>query len=159
MAIGKGQPMEKFGKIPSNFVVVPFAPQIKLIERASVVITHGGVNSVNETLMYGKPMLLVHWGGDRMEFAQRVAYQGAGICLDVDKATPRRIKKAVLELLMQPRYARASEGIMQSYRSCGGARTAAGLLIHLADTLKPILRKPGTPATLKDIRDLTDYLQ
>lgn len=159
MAIGKGQSMEKFGGIPSNFVVVPFAPQIKLIERASVVITHGGVNSVNETFTYGKPMLLVHWGGDRMEFAQRVAYQGAGISLDVDKATPRRIKKAVLELLMQPRYARASEGIMQSYRSCGGAKTAAGLLIHLADTLKPILRKPGTPVTLKDIRDLPAFLQ
>ena len=104
-------------------------------------------------------MLLVHWGGDRMEFAQRVAYQGAGISLDVDKATPRRIKKAVLELLMQPRYARASEGIMQSYRSCGGARTAACLLVRLAETRQPILRKPGAPVTLKDIRDLPKYIE
>jgi zeaxanthin glucosyltransferase len=159
MAIGKGQSMELFGKIPDNFIVVPFAPQIKLLERAKVVITHGGVNSINETFMFGKPMLIVHWGGDRMEFAQRVAHQGAGISLDVDKATPRRIRKAVLELLTQPRYARASEGVMKSYRSCGGAKTAAGLLIRLAETRQPILRKPGAPVTLCDIRDLPDYLQ
>ena len=158
MAIGKGQSMEKFGRIPANFIVVPFAPQIKLLERAQVVITHGGVNSINETFMFGKAMLIVHWGGDRMEFAQRVAYQGAGISLDVDKSTPRRISSAVLELLRQPRYTRASEGVMRSYRSCGGARTAAGLLIRLAETRQPILRKPGAPVTLHDISDLPEFL-
>jgi zeaxanthin glucosyltransferase len=159
MAIGKGQSMERLGRIPDNFVVVPFAPQIKLLERAKVVITHGGVNSINEAFMFGKPMLIVHWGGDRMEFAQRVAYQGAGISLDVDVTTPRKIRKAVLELLKQPRYNRASEGVMKSYRSCSGARPAAGLITRLAETRQPILRKPGAPVTLRDIRDLPDFIQ
>ena len=75
------------------------------------------------------------------------------------KATLRRISSAVLELLRQPRYTRASEGVMRSYRSCGGARTAAGLLIRLAETRQPILRKPGAPVTLHDISDLPDFLQ
>lgn len=157
MAIGKGQTVERFGRIPPNFIIVPFAPQIKLLERTTVFITHGG-NSVHEAFMFGKPMLVVHWGGDRHEFANRVAYQGAGLSLDVDATTPHKIRKGIIELLSQPRYARAAEGIMSSYRSCGGPKTAADLLVRLAETRKPILRKPGAPWTLKDIGDLPEYL-
>jgi MGT family glycosyltransferase len=159
MAIGKDQSIERLGRIPDNFIVVPFAPQIRLLEKASVAVSHGGVNSVNEAFFFGKPMLIVHWGGDRMEFAKRVAYQGAGISLDVDSASPRRIRKAILELLRQPRYARASEGVMKSYRSCGGAMTAAGLLTRLAETRQPIMRKSGAAVTLHDIGDLPNFLQ
>ncbi|MBN1635615.1 MAG: hypothetical protein JW920_03840, partial [Deltaproteobacteria bacterium] len=122
-------------------------------------VTHGGVNSVNESLIHGKPMLVVHWGGDRMEMAKRVEYHGAGISLDVDEATVGRIRKDVIALLKQPRYTRAAEGIMHSYKRCGGSRTAADLIERLAETRKPVLRRKGSPIVLEDSGNLPDVLE
>jgi len=158
MAIGKGQSIDQLGEIPPNFIVVEYAPQVKLIPRASVVVGHGGVNSVNEGLFYGKPLLVVAHSGDMFDMAQRIAYNGAGIRLDLKKATVKRIKHAIIQLLKYPRYTRAAEGIMDSYRRCGGAKTGAELILHLADTGKPIRRKQGAPITLEDIKDLPEYI-
>jgi len=159
MAIGKGQSIEKLGEPPPNFIVVQYAPQIKLIPKASVVVTHGGANSVNEALIHGKPMLVVPYFGDPSDMAQRVAYNGAGIRLDLKKATVGRIRRSIISLLKYPKYTRAAEGIMHSFRRCGGAKTAAGLILYLAETRKPIRRKQGAPITLEDIKDLPVYIE
>jgi zeaxanthin glucosyltransferase len=159
MAIGKGQSPEQFGNIPSNFIIVPFAPQIKVLQKAAIFITHGGVNSVNEGLLHGKPLIVVNLkGGDRIEMAQRIEYNGAGIRLDLVRASVPRIREAVSMILKQPRFTRAAEGMMSSYQTCKGADTAAGLIELLAATQQPILRKKGAPITLPDINNLPDYL-
>ncbi len=158
MAMGKQEHIDKLGEIPPNFIVVPYAPQIKLLPKASVVISHGGVNSVNETLMHGKPLLIVHYGGDRIDMGLRISRIGAGKCFDVDKATPKRIRDAVSILLKNPKYKRTSEAIMHDFKKYDAPRTSADLILRLADTRKPVLRKKGAPITLKSIRDLPDYL-
>jgi zeaxanthin glucosyltransferase len=157
MAVGKGQALEAFRELPSNFIVVPYAPQFKLLQRASVFITHGGANSVNEALSYGKPLLVIASGRDPISVAQRVAYNGAGISLKPGQATVRTIRRSVFELLQNPRYERASEGVMASYRRCNGPLTAAGLILKLAESRAPIRRKPGAPITLHHIDELPYY--
>ncbi|MCD6570897.1 MAG: hypothetical protein J7L53_09370 [Deltaproteobacteria bacterium] len=159
MAIGKDQPIEQLGEIPPNCIVVQYAPQIKLLERTSILITHAGISTVNEALLQGIPMLAVPLGRDRMEMAQKIVYNGFGIRLNLNKATPRRIKQAILELLKNPRYARAAEGVMHSFRSCNAPRTGADLITRLADTGKPIRRKEGAPITLRNIKDLSGYIE
>lgn len=159
MAIGRESSIEELGEIPPNFIVVNYAPQVKLIEKANVVVTHGGVNSVNETLTYGKPMLVAYLGRDLIEMAQRIAFNGAGIRINARHANARKIKNAMVQLLTQPKYTRSAEGIMHSFNRCGGAKTAAGLIERLADTGKPILRRIGAPITLESIDDLDVYLE
>lgn len=158
MAIGRDRRIEDFEPLPPNFIVVNYAPQVKLIQRASIVVTHGGVNSVNETLSYGKPMLVAYLGRDLIEMAQRIAFNGAGIRLNAKRVTPGKIRKAILEILRDPRYTRAAEGIQHSFNRAQGARTAAGLIERLAVTGKPIQRKPGAPVTLDNIDDLPRFL-
>lgn len=159
MAIGRNKSPESFGKIPSNFIVVPYAPQIKLLPIASVVVTHGGVNSVNETLNFGKPMLVVHMGGDRIDMAARIAYRNAGIRLHAKKATAGRIKDAIIRLIKDPEYTQAAKKIMHSYKKCDAPKTAADLLIRLAETRKPILRRKNAPITFENTNSLTADLE
>ena len=158
MAVGKNQSLDALGKIPSNFIVVPYAPQIKLLPKSSVVVTHGGVNSVNETLNFGKPMLVVHMGGDRIDMAERISYRKAGIRLHAKKASVLRIREAIIRLLQEEEYADNAGKIMQSFRACNAPETGADLIIRLAQTGKPILRKEGSPITLQRMADLPDYL-
>ncbi|MBN1635613.1 MAG: hypothetical protein JW920_03830 [Deltaproteobacteria bacterium] len=158
MAIGRGQSVEALGNIPKNFIVVNYAPQVKLMEKASVVVTHGGVNSVNEALSFGKPMLVVYLGRDLIEMAQRVVHNGAGIRLDPRKATVRSIRKKIIQLLKNPKYTRSAEGVMHSFNKCGGEKTAAALIERLAETKRPILRKKESPITLENMNDLAQFL-
>ena len=57
MSIGNVVKLEQLGKIPDNFFVYPFVPQLEVLQKASLFITHGGMNSVNEALYYGTPMI------------------------------------------------------------------------------------------------------
>jgi len=159
MAMGKQKFIDELGEIPPNFIVVPYAPQIKLLSKAKVAITHGGVNSVNETLIFGKPLLVVHWGADRLDMGRRITHKDAGICIDVLQTTPDIIKTCVIQLLQDPRYSEAAHKIKNSFNKCNGAETAAELILQVADTRKPILRKKGAPITLENIQDLPAYLK
>ena len=44
-------------KMPENIVFQPFVPQIEILKRASLFITHAGMNSVNEAIFYGVPVI------------------------------------------------------------------------------------------------------
>jgi len=159
MAMGSQELIDELGEVPSNFIVVSYAPQIKLLPKASVCITHGGVNSVNETFMHGKPMLIVHWGGDRIDVSRRVENINAGIGFDVDDATPERIKNAVIQLLQNSKYRQASERIMHQFQACNGPKTSAYLINRLAETRSPILRKKGAPITFENTKDFENYIE
>jgi len=159
IAAGNQQNIDDFGKIPSNFIVVPFAPQVKLVQQASVVIHHGGTSTTYESLLYGKPMFVVYFGNDSMDLAGRVKYNGSGITCNVKNITTEKIRNSVIQLLENPEYRKRCEFIQDSFKKCDGINTSAELIIHLADTGKPLIRKKGAPVTLDNIKYLPDYLE
>jgi UDP:flavonoid glycosyltransferase YjiC (YdhE family) len=118
--------------IDRDVIVVPYAPQIALLGRTSVFVTHGGSNSVMESLVAGVPMLVV---GDRFDLAIQshfVTKSGAGIALD-----PRSIGadalRSMLVRLLEPRGAERLrvKAIAASMAACDGAERAADLLLAL----------------------------
>jgi UDP:flavonoid glycosyltransferase YjiC (YdhE family) len=55
MAIGDKTDQLLLGKIPGNFIVRTAVPQVEILRRAALLITHGGMNSVNEGLAADGP--------------------------------------------------------------------------------------------------------
>lgn len=159
MALGKKEFIDELGVLPPNFIAVQYAPQLELLSRASVFITHGGAGSAAESLLYGIPMLVFHCGMDRVDVGKRVEYRGAGLCYSHKQASVKRIREAVLTILQNPSYSESARAIMESYKNCNGAKTSAGLILRLAETRKPVLRKQGSPITLEDISKLPNYLE
>nr|QNH68002.1 UDP-glucuronosyltransferase-like protein 6 [Brachionus rotundiformis] len=58
--------------MPENVLVVGFAPQIDLLERASMFITHCGMNSTSEAIHYGVPIIAIPIKADQPRVAYRV---------------------------------------------------------------------------------------
>jgi hypothetical protein len=52
-----GGSMERLTHLAGSPIVVSYAPQLELLARASLCITHGGVNTVMESLRFGVPMM------------------------------------------------------------------------------------------------------
>ena len=75
--------------LPSNVEVRDFVPAREVLTRARLHMTHGGNNSVHESLLAGVPMLLVPQAFDQFPLAQRVERLGAGLVVEENPAAIR----------------------------------------------------------------------
>ena len=125
MAIGKNTDRSQLGATPANFIVSDFVPQLDLLERAALFITHGGMNSANEGLLYGVPLLVVPQRGDQYMVAGRVAELSAGLPLFTPEATPERLRGMAVHLMTDPRFKEGAQRLSQSLKAAGGYRRAA----------------------------------
>jgi MGT family glycosyltransferase len=119
---------ELFADLPGNPLVVSFAPQLELLQRARIVITHGGPNTVFEALMEGKPMVAIPLAHDQPAVAARAARAGTARVLPVMRLSVRRIRKAVVAVLADPAYRNAAEALQKLIRATRGAERAAEIL-------------------------------
>lgn len=101
MSIGSSD-RAQLGEIPSDWLVRPSLPQVTLLERASVMITHAGNNSVTEALTFGVPMLAMPLSTDQFDGAAAIERNLAGIALDPNSASRALIAGGVRGLLRNP---------------------------------------------------------
>ena len=101
MAIGEYERAE-LGEVPNDWLVRPRLPQVRLLEHASVMITHGGNNSVTEALTFGVPMMVLPFSTDQFDGAAAVERNLAGIALDPNSASRPLIAGGVRGLLRNP---------------------------------------------------------
>ena len=69
---------ESLGKIPENILARSFVPQIEVLSHTDVFLTHCGMNSVNEALSLGVPMVAMPFINDQLTNAQRITELGVG---------------------------------------------------------------------------------
>ena len=112
---------EALGELPGSPLVVDFAPQLELLGRAVLTITHAGLNTVLDALSLGVPIVAVPVTNEQPGIAARVAWSGAGVALPPKRATPAEIRSAVLRVLGEPSYRQAAERLRESIRQGGGA--------------------------------------
>jgi MGT family glycosyltransferase len=110
---------------PANCIVREWVPQVEILRRASAFVTHGGMNSVQEALYYGVPMVLVPQAADQFWISTRTAELGAGVTLDSSWLKPGAIRASVTAVLSGGGYAAAAARIAQSLHNAGGHTKAA----------------------------------
>ncbi|MCW3042639.1 MAG: glycosyl transferase [Actinobacteria bacterium] len=124
-------PPEMVGPVPPHIVVRPSVPQLELLARCSAVVTHGGVNTVNECLALGVPMVLAPIRDDQPIVAGRVAAVGAGIQVRFGRVQSAEMVVALRSVLGDPAYRAAARRIGDSFALAGGASAAADHLEKL----------------------------
>jgi zeaxanthin glucosyltransferase len=100
---------------PADTVVVPRAPQLALLERARLMIGHGGIGGIGESLFLGVPMVLFPLGFDQPGNAARVVYHGVGLAGD-RRASPAAILRRVETVLGDPAFAARADGMGREIR-------------------------------------------
>lgn len=77
--VGLARNREDFHGGPRNLTVVQRAPQLQVLERASVMVTNGGLGTVKECVLNGVPMIVVPQCMDQEGNAARVVFHGLGV--------------------------------------------------------------------------------
>ena len=117
---------------PANVLVVPSAPMLALLPRLDAVISHGGMNTVSETLAHGLPLVIAPIRHDQPVVASQVARAGAAIRVPFSRVRPAQLREALVTILDDPSYRQAAERIRDSFAAAGGAPAAAARLERLA---------------------------
>lgn len=128
IALGGRRDPEMFHDMPGKPLIVKDAPQLELLKRAEIVITHAGPNTVFETLMQGKPMIALPKAFDQPAIAARLAWLGAAIVLRPGKLSVQELRSALATVLSDPSYRNAARGIQARIRSTHGLERAADLI-------------------------------
>lgn len=133
---------DELGSIPSNALVVDFAPQMALLDRAALLITHGGSNTVLEALCRGVPMVVLPRSADQLGMGARVAYSGAGLRTSFKNSTPEEVRALVHQVLTEDRFRQRARQLQRAMLAAGGAQLAAEIAEKALTSGRPILRRP-----------------
>jgi|NGEPerStandDraft_6_1074524.scaffolds.fasta_scaffold04483_5 MGT family glycosyltransferase len=98
LAIGSGD-RAVVGALPSHWLVREYLPQVQLLRRAALAVTHGGNNSVTEALTCGVPMLVLPFSTDQFAGAAAVENAGLGLALDPNTASVAELELAARRLI------------------------------------------------------------
>ncbi|MGJ7912470.1 macrolide family glycosyltransferase [Neobacillus sp. LXY-1] len=124
MSIGNNTQASDLGDIPKNFIVKNYVPQTEVLKYAKLFITHGGMNSVHESLYYGVPLIVIPQSADQPFIADQVAKIGAGIQLQMQELTQKQLREAAEYVINQPSFQKAVAQMRESLLRSGGYQQA-----------------------------------
>jgi UDP:flavonoid glycosyltransferase YjiC (YdhE family) len=128
ISLGGGQDPALLGDLPGDPVVVGYAPQLDLIKRSALTISHGGLNTALESLERGVPMVVLPVTYDQPGVGARVEWSGVGRSIPVGRLTVDRLRDAVRTVLGDPAYRQRAGRLRSSIEAADGLNRAADLI-------------------------------
>jgi MGT family glycosyltransferase len=143
LVTGKGVSLEELGDIPSNFIVRPSVPQLEVLKRARVFITHGGMNSTMEGLWNGVPLVVFPQVPEQALTARQVARHGFGIAFEAGPVpSVQALRQAVETVDTEASYRTRIASFQAALQEGGGPVRAAEALRHLASSSREHVPQP-----------------
>jgi zeaxanthin glucosyltransferase len=116
MAVGSYLKAADFAPLPANVVVVNWAPQLKMLERAAMMITHGGLGAVKECIFFAVPMIVFPCRWDQPHNAARVVHHGIGVRGDINDMSVGQIRKLIDEIAGNALFKQRIEAMSRTFR-------------------------------------------
>ncbi len=116
-------------KLSGKPIVVAYAPHAQLIDRSSLVITHGGMNTVIGSLSAGVPLVVIPITNEQPGIATRLVRTGAGEMISLKQLNVPVLKQAISQVLGDVRYKERATAMQQVIQTSGGVKRAADLII------------------------------
>jgi MGT family glycosyltransferase len=128
LSVGDQIDPEPIGPVPNNAIIVRWAPQVELLKRASVCISHAGLNTVLESLTQGVPQVAIPVTFDQPGVAARIADKQTGVVTSLDKLTADHLSTLLDEVLTDPSYRDNAHKLQKAIAEANGLSVAADLV-------------------------------
>ena len=138
IALGGGSSPESLPELPGTPLVVGYAPQLELLQQATLTITHAGMNTTLESLSNGVPMVAIPITHEQPGVAARIAWTGTGEVVSLAKLSASRLHEAVKRVLTEDSYKQNAVKLQAAIRRAGGVNRAADIVEQVAQTGQPV---------------------
>jgi MGT family glycosyltransferase len=125
--VSKGPQADRIN-LADNMVGAQMLPQTKVIPQVDLVISHGGNNTVTESLHFGKPLIVLPLFWDQYENAQRIDELGFGVRLDTYGFPDAELTDAVDRLLADAELRTRLADVGSAIRARDGLRVGADVI-------------------------------
>lgn len=125
---GGGIEPQDWSDFPGNPIVVSYAPQLEVLSKASLTLTHAGLNTVLDSLSAGVPVVAIPITYEQPAIASRIRHVGVGQVLSFDQLNSANIRIKLSNVLQDPKYRNAALGLKESIQAAGGVNKAANLI-------------------------------
>jgi MGT family glycosyltransferase len=137
ISLGGGENPALLGELPGDPIVVGYAPQLELIRRAALTISHGGLNTALESLARGIPQVVLPVAYDQPGVGARIEWSGVGRSIPVVRLTVERLRDAAGEVLSDPTYRERAEALRMAIGAADGLNRAASVIEEAFDVRVP----------------------
>ena len=128
LSVGGQVDPEEVGPVPSNTIIVKRAPQLELLKRSLVCITHAGMNTVLESLAQGVPQVAIPVAYDQPGVAARIANKQTGVVTSLDKLSADHLSTLLNEVLSNSSYRDNALKVKKAIAKANGLSVAADLV-------------------------------
>jgi zeaxanthin glucosyltransferase len=128
LSLGNQVEPEQLGPIPKNMIAVKRAPQLEILKRASVCITHAGLNTVLESLSQGVPQVAIPISLDQPGVAARIAEKKTGLVVPLQALTPDRLSVALDRVIKEDVYRERARNLQKVIAENNGLEKATDVL-------------------------------
>jgi len=124
--------------VPSSTILVEFAPQLDLLRRADLTITHAGMNTAMEALSQGVPLVCLPITNDQPAVAARAEWTGTGLVVPLRRLTQATLASAIQRVLNESSFRENAGALKQAIKSAGGLSRAADVVEKAILTGQPV---------------------
>jgi zeaxanthin glucosyltransferase len=128
LSLGGGSQVDEYADLQKHALIVDYAPQLDLLSRAHLTITHAGLNTVLESLGQGVPMVAMPVTNDQPGVAARIAYTNVGIVVTRSKLNTVRLRAAIRRILTTDSYRQSAVSLQTAIYHAGGVKRAVDIV-------------------------------
>ncbi len=128
ISLGGTGHIEELEELPGSPLVVEFAPQLELLARATLTITHAGLNTTLESLSYGVPMVAIPITHDQMGIGARLCWTGAGEVISPKALSISKLQDKIQRVLTDSTYRTNAARLKKSIEQAGGVVRAVDII-------------------------------
>ena len=136
ISVGEKFNIKKLKNIPENIHIYPYLPQTKVLEKADLFITHGGMNSVSEAMVCGVPMVVIPFSADQPVNARMVEKLGIGKTLDFPQVTAHSVKNLAFSVMGDSKIKENLNKVQQSIEKSASNKGGAEYIIQYYNNKK-----------------------
>jgi UDP:flavonoid glycosyltransferase YjiC (YdhE family) len=114
----------QFGSMADDLMVVPYAPHELLFPHAVAIVHQGGIGTLSEALLAGKPMLIMPYGHDQADNAWRAARLGVARIIPRGRYHAEAVSRKLAQLLDDPTRRTAAANVSRIIALERGAESA-----------------------------------
>ena len=128
IAHGGGMDADAVEALPGTPLVVEYAPQQEVLQYASLTITHGGMNTVLDSLSCGVPLVAIPITFEQPGTGARIRWTGVGEVLPLSKLKVTRLRQGIQQVLAHEHYKQNALRLQREIQQAGGVNRAADIV-------------------------------